>query len=225
MTEIAARAGGDPGFSGFSAPCELKETRPRRVASLQPAGWDEASPSARQLFATARARIEAAGIEILTAQTNPTLAGVEATLRNAMKVSRRINAWESRWPLNTYCQTNPDDLSRAMLNRLAEAEAMTIDDYRILLDERARSRALYSELAAWCDASITLSASGVAPEGLSWTGDPTLAVPSSFLGAPAVSLPLLRDNGMPIGLQVIGYAKADTSLCSIAAWLEGLFSK
>ena len=56
-------------------------------------------------------------------------------------------AWESRWPLNTYRNRDAGKLSRAMLARLAQAEAMGLDDYRADLDERARVRALYKSLA------------------------------------------------------------------------------
>jgi len=42
----------------------------------------------------------------------------------------RIDAWEWRWPLNTYRNRDASKLSRALLDRLAEAEAMSLDDYR-----------------------------------------------------------------------------------------------
>ena len=58
----------------------------------------------------------------------------------------RINAWEWRWPLNTYRERDASKLSRAMLTRLAKAEAMSLDDYRNDLAQRDKTRALYAEL-------------------------------------------------------------------------------
>ena len=77
------------------------------------------------------------------------------------------------------------------------------------LKERARVRAVHAELAANCEAAITLSAPNHAPEGLGSTGNPEFNVPASLLGVPAVSLPLFELNEMPLGLQVIGYHDRD----------------
>ena len=58
-----------------------------------------------------------------------------------------------------------------------------------------------------------------APEGLGSTGNPEFNVPASLLGVPAVSLPLFELNGMPLGLQVVGYHDRDADLFAAAAWL------
>ena len=50
---------------------------------------------------------------------------------------------------------------------------------------------------------------GRAPAGLQSTGSPQFAVPSSLLGVPALSLPLFEVDGMPLGLQVLGFANED----------------
>src|SRR6185436_17821101 len=76
----------------------------------------------------------------------------EEAIADARALSIRINTWESRWPLNTYRNRDAGKLSRAMLARLAQAEAMSLDDYRADLDEGIRVRALYESLAAQCDA-------------------------------------------------------------------------
>jgi len=80
-------------------------------------------------------------------------------------------------------------------------------------------RAAHAELAANCDACITLSAPSQAPEGLGSTGNPEFNVPASLLGVPAVSLPVFDLNDMPLGLQVIGYFDRDADLFAAAAWL------
>jgi len=37
-----------------------------------------------------------------------------------------------------------------------------------------------------------------------------------MLGIPAISLPVLTDGGMPLGLQLIGFADRDAALFSVA---------
>jgi Asp-tRNA(Asn)/Glu-tRNA(Gln) amidotransferase A subunit family amidase len=110
-----------------------------------------------------------------------------------------------------------------MLERLAEAEAMTLDDYRADVRKRMRIREIYGQLGGLTDGVITLSATGAAPMGLQSTGDPIFAVPGSLLGVPAISLPVLRAEDLPLGLQVMGFEQQDAAVFSLAAWLRDLF--
>jgi Asp-tRNA(Asn)/Glu-tRNA(Gln) amidotransferase A subunit family amidase len=103
-----------------------------------------------------------------------------------------------------------------MLDRGREAEAMTLDDYRADLKERDRRRAVYHALAVEFDACITLAALGAAPVGLGSTGNPVVAAPGSMLGAPTITLPALRDAGLPLGLQLMGFANLDAMLFATA---------
>ena len=83
---------------------------------------------------------------------------------------------------------------------------MTIDEYRGLLRERVQARARYAELAADVAATLSLSAPAAAPVGIGSTGEPACTVHTSYLGIPSISLPLLRDESLPLGLQVAGFA-------------------
>ncbi len=151
------------------------------------------------------------------------VAGVEAAIAQARPLSMRINGWESRWPLNTYRERDASKISKVMLTRLAEAEAMTLDDYRNDLAERDKVRALYAELAAECDVCVSLSAPAAAPIGLQSTGDPNCTVHASLLGIPAISLPVLQDEGLPLGLQVTGFVNRDAETFAAAAAIKALF--
>ena len=46
---------------------------------------------------------------------------------------------------------------------------------------------------------------------------PIFVVVGSLLGVPTVSLPLLDDEGLPLGLQVLGFAGRDADLIATAA--------
>ena len=96
---------------------------------------------------------------------------------------------------------------------------MTAADYRQVLRRREEIRAEFAQLMAGFDAAVLPGATGAAPVGLSWTGDPALNVPASLLGTPAISLPLLADDSMPLGLQLIGRAGEDAALMAIADWV------
>jgi len=222
--EIAARAGGDPGYPGlFGQPRAPALRKPRRLAFLQTAGWATASAGAKAAIAEALERIKSAGIEIITSQTHNRVAAVAAAIEDARPLSMRINAWEWRWPLNTYRERDRGKLSGALLDRLAEAERMTLDHYRQDLAHRDKVRACYAELEADCDACISLSAPAAAPLGLDSTGDPNCTVHASLLGIPAISLPVLQDEGLPLGLQIAGFINGDAQAFATAAALKALF--
>ncbi len=75
------------------------------------------------------------------------------------------------------------------------------------------------------DGCITLAAPGGAPKGLQSTGNAQFAVPSSLLGVPALTLPLFKLDGMPLGLQVLGFFNEDARAFAIAGWLRDQLSE
>jgi Asp-tRNA(Asn)/Glu-tRNA(Gln) amidotransferase A subunit family amidase len=217
--EISARAGGDPGFPGISGPVELPPARmPRRIALLETAGWQRATEETKQALRRARGTLAAAGIEFVDRTSDRAIEAVEGGIGNAWSLSMDINAWEGRWPLNTYARDmDRSALSRSAQDRLAKAESMTQEQYQALLVERQRVRAVHAALHDRYDACITLPATGAAPLGLGSTGDPIFAVPGSLLGTPSMSLPVLQVEGLPLGLQLIGFMNEDAALFAAAA--------
>ena len=97
---------------------------------------------------------------------------------------------------------------------------MGLDDYRADLDERIRVRALYNSLATQCDACVTLAAPAAAPVGLGSTGDPVFAVPFSLLGVPAISLPLLHEQGSAARISGDRIRREGCRTCAVAACVE-----
>jgi Asp-tRNA(Asn)/Glu-tRNA(Gln) amidotransferase A subunit family amidase len=218
--EIVARVGGDAGTPGLQGPDRLPPAqKPRQLAVLETAGWDGASTIAKQRLNERVERLKSAGIEIRTRHNDDKVAAIENELLNAQELSHRCNGWEARWFLRSMRDRDASKLSRTIVERTQKYEDLTLAEHRADLRERARIRAVHAELAANCDACITLAAPGSAPEGLDSTGNPEFAVPASLLGVPALSLPLFEVNDMPLGLQVIGYFDRDAEAFAIAAWL------
>ena len=218
--EIAQRVGGDAGTPGLigpeRAPAPIK---PHRLAFLETAGWAGASEAAKASMQDALRRLSATGVEIRTSADDADVSAIETELAEAFTLSNRINSFEMRWFIDGCAARDTSLLSKSMLDRWEQSKTMTLADYRGWLKERTSVRALYAELADTCDACVTLAAPGPAPQGLQTTGNPQFAVPSSLLGIPALSLPLFMLNGMPLGLQVLGYANGDANAFAISAWL------
>jgi len=55
--------------------------------------------------------------------------------------------------------------------------------------------------------------------GLASTGNTVFNAPASVSGGPAISLPLMAVDGMPLGFQLMGFAHADTRVAGIARWM------
>jgi Asp-tRNA(Asn)/Glu-tRNA(Gln) amidotransferase A subunit family amidase len=216
-TAIAERVGGDPGLPGLKASAPLGAQAPRRLALLETAGWKKASEGVRGALIAARKRLEALGREFADRHSDPQIDAFEFVIADAVPLTFRILDWELRWPLGSY--EKHAGLSDALRKRLAGARKLTLDDYHAALERRREIRERYAALSARYDGFVTLGATGAAPIGLGWTGDPVFNVPASLLGTPAVSLPLLADGPMPLGLQIIGRADEDARLMAMAEWV------
>lgn len=76
------------------------------------------------------------------------------------------------------------------------------------------------------DAILTPAAPGEAPLGLDSTGDPIFCTIWTFLGTPAVTLPLLQGPaGMPMGVQLVGRRGNDARLLRTARWLANAVAR
>jgi Asp-tRNA(Asn)/Glu-tRNA(Gln) amidotransferase A subunit family amidase len=145
---IAARVGGDAGRNGLAGPDQAPAAaRPKRIAFIETPGWSMANDEAKLCIQSALARLGAAGVEIRTREDDEDVAAVESEITEAFALSNRINAWEMRWFIRGCVERDASKLSRTILERHAQSDAMTLTDYRTALKERARVRAVYAELA------------------------------------------------------------------------------
>jgi Asp-tRNA(Asn)/Glu-tRNA(Gln) amidotransferase A subunit family amidase len=217
---IAERVGGDPGFDGLRGPILPPDPRkPARLSMLQTGGWERTTPGARSAIAAARRRLASIGVEIVDRDADPAIDRFEDIISDALALTFRIFDWEFRWPLATYAEGDPRGLSDTLRKTLAQGNAMTLEDYRAALARRREIRAEAAEIGARCDAFVLPAATGAAPVGLGYTGDPAVTVVGSLLGGPAISLPLLQDEGLPLGLQLIGRMNEDADLMAVAEWI------
>ena len=222
---ISERVGGDPGRLGLTGPASPPPPRkPRTLAVLHGDGWRTASDEAKAAFEAACARLREAGVVLTGREADPALDAFEEALEGVEPRVRALLDWEMRWPVGSYRRQDASRVSQGMLERLEASEArMGLADYHALLAWRDELRARYARFAGAYDGLVALSATGAAPVGLGWTGDPAMNVPASTLGVPAAGLPVLGDGGAPLGLQFIGFAHQDRALMELAEWAWRLF--
>jgi len=218
---IVSRVGGDPGFRGLDGPATPPRSKaPRRIAVLRPPeGWDRSNVEARAAFDIVLNQLAERGVEVVGGSQDTDVARLEAALADIKQRATAILHWEMRWPLADYIKRRPTAVSGAMRSWLNAGNSMTLEDYRVLLDWRNTLRSQFGAFCSNFDATLTLSATGAAPLGFESTGDPAMNIPASTLGVPTVSLPLLSDAGLPLGLQVIGAPDHDHALLGHCQWL------
>ena len=118
---------------------------------------------------------------------------------------------------------HPDKMSGQLKDRLKAGRKVAAHDYLVAIDHR---EPLYNEIATLLDgydAILTPSAPGIAPKDLSFTGDPVFNSIWTYLGVPCISLPLLKVDGLPLGVQLVGKRREEGKLLRTAAWLEGVY--
>jgi len=71
------------------------------------------------------------------------------------------------------------------------------------------------------DVILTPSAAGAAPRGFATTGDPMFNRLWTLMGAPCVNVTGLNDeNGMPLGVQIVGRFGRDRAALEAALFVE-----
>jgi Asp-tRNA(Asn)/Glu-tRNA(Gln) amidotransferase A subunit family amidase len=69
------------------------------------------------------------------------------------------------------------------------------------------------------------AATGPAPKGLAWTGDARMNSPWTALGTPAISIPMLVGDALPLGLQLVGAQGQDATVLRAAVRLHGVLGE
>jgi Asp-tRNA(Asn)/Glu-tRNA(Gln) amidotransferase A subunit family amidase len=137
----------------------------------------------------------------------------------AWEAQRTVMAAEMAFNLGTIADRGGDKVSQRFHELMAEGRQVTATRYLEMIALRQKLRDELAPLFERCDAIVTLSTPGVAPEGTA-TGNPIFNSMWSLLGLPAATLPLLKgQNGMPIGVQLVGAFNDDARLLRTANWL------
>lgn len=113
-----------------------------------------------------------------------------------------------------------DVLSVQLRELLGRGKAYTAHDYLEATSAAEILNQQLDDLFNEYDAILTTSAPGEAPIGTA-TGNPIFCSLWTYLGTPAISLPLLAGpNGMPIGVQLVARRGNDARLLRTARWLS-----
>jgi Asp-tRNA(Asn)/Glu-tRNA(Gln) amidotransferase A subunit family amidase len=184
---------------------------PPQLGFVRSPVWSEADAATQAGFAEL---VEALGSHVQEAELGPGFADI-------IDAQRAIMDTEIAYNLRREYDATPDGLSEPMRALIGRGRAVPAVDYvrarRAIGPANASLNGLFE---TWFDAILTPAATGEAPAGLDRTGNPVFCTIWTYLGTPAVSLPLLTgENGLPIGVQLVGRRGDDARLLRTAQWL------
>jgi Asp-tRNA(Asn)/Glu-tRNA(Gln) amidotransferase A subunit family amidase len=215
LDAIAGHDADDPdtqplGARNFRATAQEKFGLDPRFAFVRTPVWDKADPDTREAF-------EELANELGDACFTHDLPEHYA---EAWPAHRAVMAADMAHNLGKLADQGRGTVSQQFQELIAEGRGVTATRY---LDALALARALRGPIEELfqqeCTAIITPATAGVAPKGDA-TGDPVFCSLWTLLGLPAITLPLLSgEDGMPLGVQLIGAPGDDARLLRTATWL------
>ena len=217
---ISEHAGGDPGHPGlYGGRMAPEPKKPARMIVLETAGWAATDNASKAAFLDLVRKLADAGVEIYTREDDPAIEAYESETANSPELWRQLYRFEMRWPMYQYLDYDSDKIPPRLKAGVQEGAGLTQAEYRTALVQRAHWRNTHDELARRCDGMITLSSPGPGPIGID-QGSAIYNESSSIIGMPAISLPLLSVEDVPLGVQLQGYSDGDEALTASGRWIS-----
>jgi Asp-tRNA(Asn)/Glu-tRNA(Gln) amidotransferase A subunit family amidase len=188
--------------------------QPPRYGLYRTPMWEAAEPATAAALDRARAALERAGAVVEELAVAPEHRGLNAAQDSIM-------GYEMARALAFERIEHSAELSPRLAQMLDAGLAVGAEDYEAALGEAAEARRGLARFCTGRDAVLVPAATGEAPLGLGYTGDPVFNRMWTLLGVPCVTMPARwAENGLPTGVQLIGGIGDDARLMAAAAFLE-----
>jgi Asp-tRNA(Asn)/Glu-tRNA(Gln) amidotransferase A subunit family amidase len=148
---------------------------------------------------------------------------LDSSTERGVAAARTVQDVEMAAHYGPLLDRSPGQFSKDLAARIEEGRRVNGVDYFAALDARERFYANACEIFTDYGTILTPAALGPAPRDLGTTGSPVFCAFWTYLGVPAVSLPLLEADGMPLGVQLTGPRRDDGRLLRSARWLAKKF--
>lgn len=204
----------DPATAPAPPPQLLKTVQagpplPPVLAMIRPPGWAEAEPQTRAAF---EELAEALGEQAFWVD-------LPSAFDQALAPRQAVHFGEMARCYYRYGKTR-EKIGPNLQNAIGLGEALLARDYLAALDWPKVLNAALDEIFERADAIVCPAAPGPAPLGFASTGDPIFNGLWTFCGIPAVTIPALAsEEGLPMGVQLLGARGNDARLLRSAQWL------
>ncbi|MBI2206702.1 MAG: amidase [Candidatus Rokubacteria bacterium] len=183
---------------------------PPRFAFVRTPAWEHAEPVTHDAFAEL---VDALGDAVGEIELG-------ASFARGIDMHRTIMDVEMAHNLRRDYDRGGDLLSPALRTLIERGRGHAAVDYMAAVAGIRTLNDALEPLFDEYDALITPAAPGEAPRGLESTGNPIFCTLWTYLGTPALTLPVLRSTaGLPLGVQLVGRRGGDARLLRTARWL------
>jgi Asp-tRNA(Asn)/Glu-tRNA(Gln) amidotransferase A subunit family amidase len=207
---LAGQDPADPNTRPYAAPsfraaAAESPPLPPSFALVRTPMWDKADADTRS------------ALEDLAKELGASEVDLPDDYRAAWPAQRAIMAADMAYNLGAIVDKG-GEISKPLREFIAEGRGVTAVQYLAAVrDAKRYADGLLAIFERFSDAIITLSARGVAPQGIGATGDPVFCSLWTLTGLPSLNLPLLANaEGLPIGLQLVGAPGRDERLLRTA---------
>jgi Asp-tRNA(Asn)/Glu-tRNA(Gln) amidotransferase A subunit family amidase len=199
----------------FAAVAASEPPLPPRFAFVRSAAWDQADAVIHDAFGEL---VGALGEAANSVELGSGFDKAIAQHRLAMEVEMAHN-------LRRDYEKAGDQLSPQLRQLIERGRTYTATDYCSALSSIAPLNAALDSIFDEYDAVLTPATAGEAPD-LATTGNPVFCSTWTYLGTPAITLPLMAsETGLPLGVQLVGRRGNDARLLRTARWLVNTLSK
>jgi Asp-tRNA(Asn)/Glu-tRNA(Gln) amidotransferase A subunit family amidase len=183
---------------------------PPRFAFIRSPVWKDAEPVTGEAFAEL---VAALGEQVSEIELG-------GSFERAIDLHRTVMEVDMAHNLARDYDQGRDKLSTPLREIIERGRDRKAVDYTRAVAAIEPMNAAVADIFDEFDAILTPAAPGEAPRGLASTGNPAFCTIWTYLGTPAVTLPLLRSQaGLPIGVQLVGRRGNDGRLLRTARWL------
>ena len=194
----------------FTAVAGSDPPLPPRFAFVRSPVWEQADAVTREAFGELAEFLGEAATEVEPGES----------LRRAVDWHGTVMEVEMAHNLHRDYEKGRDQLSEPLRRIIERGRTLLAVDYAAALAGVEPLNEGLDDLFNEYDAILTPAAPGEAPRGLESTGNPIFCTIWTYLGAPAITLPLLRSEaGLPLGVQLVGRRGNDARLLRTARWL------
>jgi Asp-tRNA(Asn)/Glu-tRNA(Gln) amidotransferase A subunit family amidase len=179
---------------------------PPLFAFVKTHAWSDADSSTREAFGEL--------IEQLGDQAREVT--IDSTCALATEACKTIQDVELAVHYGPILDRAPTQISKALAKAVEAGRRVRGVDYVAALQARKAYRETLEDIFQDYGTILTPPARGVAPKGFESTGDPVFCGLWTYLGVPAVTVPLLEVDGLPLGVQLVGPPRDDGRLLRTA---------
>jgi Asp-tRNA(Asn)/Glu-tRNA(Gln) amidotransferase A subunit family amidase len=144
---------------------------------------------------------------------------IDETTARGYAANRLVQKVEMAVHFRSLMEQAPELLSDSLKQQIEEGRRIPGVDYLAAIHAREELYATIQDILQHHGTILTPAALGPAPKGLAATGNPVFCGFWTYLGVPAVTLPLLEIDGLPMGVQLIGARRDDGRLLRTARLL------